>query len=238
MIDKFESLFDELDRFLSDGGEKEVDVPQQEQEDKHKAWESVPDFNLTEIVEHSISPLLDQIGEICKTYKIPFQMCVLASKDNEKGVYPLRLYSNEMGIPGVYAAHVIYDLPHPISHLVRNLSFMLPPGLVLMAEEPTRFFDLREPYVQQVVPLVEQIVNVAKEHNIPFQWGSVISFSEEDKEFGVSAGMFNNRHVQTCEMDAACRLLTLPETIVTDVIDTFQCMESMIEGLNNPPPSE
>lgn len=220
--DDFSSMFNDIEDFLA----HELTTPSAEivdgpptisvYDDREAMDDPEIDFDLTGVVNEKMIPLATEVCEVCEKIGIPFQITIIAAKDG--GKISLNCATTSAMIdPRNFAASAIYRLPHAISHFVAQVVAMSPPVMVAL-EKPDKFFDHTESYKSSIIPILNSLLEIAAEHNIPFQWGSVVSRLEIG-QIAINAGAYNERKVLTCQMAAAQAVYQLNGPAVSDVLE-------------------
>lgn len=182
-------------------GEHNPDIPDKE-------------FDVTDIIHDEVMPLVHLVRDRCNNLKIPFQAAFVSSKQ-ESVVNTIRIEPESQN-PIVWAAHHIYDLPHPVAHFVIMASSLhtMMPTPQMMTVDP---FDQRDEYTETVLPTIKDIWELCERHNVPFQWCAIVAV--DHNKLYMHGSIYNERETFSCQMKAAAAVYLCHLATVRDVIE-------------------
>lgn len=220
MLDhNLDKLFDDLEKFLTEGGEGEETEPQvakghEETDDKgHALFEN---FDVTEVFITEVKQKATDVINLCDQVGIPAQWCFYLKATDDQA-YHETLMTHEAVTSAVVAAHSIYFMPHSLSHLIHMFRLVPPGNWPPWAVNPDTLFDHQTSFDNSVWPKVEEVVNLCRQFGISCQWGAIPAVRHDSHL--TSMALYSHRHRHTCPMNAAIILYNLPPTIQHEVAE-------------------
>lgn len=213
---KMDDLFNNLQEFLNEGGEAEETEPFEDEPDSpHQDGEAPEFFDLTKVFEDQVKSKVEDILNLCNDNGVPAQMCFLIRASEENGHYHA-VFSTRVSALTSSAAHAMYCLPHPISHMVQIMAgfplFLLPPTTFEKSEQ----YDHEDLFTDVIWPKVEELLLLCKDHKLACQWGAVPKV-EEDGATHSMALVGGNARV-SCPMAAATVIYRLPAVVCREIV--------------------
>lgn len=200
---ELDDLFNQINSFLGNEGQESSEGGQFDTTFSHdneaKEDSDGDEEDKTEIFETHLRPLIERICVACQNHGIPAQFAVKCSRSQ----YATLAVCWEKSVQ-VQAAHAMYKLPHPVSHLVLFAS-TTKMSLPMVKEEAFTGVTVED---NEMKSMLQELVEKALEHDLPLQWGMVL----------------NRETKSMSDLD--------PQTIISDSIeDAFSQMQSVLRKL-------